>query len=359
MKILTIIGTRPELIRLSRIIPTLDKFSKQIIVHTGQNYDKNLDHVFFKNFKLRKPNYYLGAKGSFGDQISIILKKMEKIIEKEKPDRFFVLGDTNSSLGAIMAKRMGVKVYHVEAGNRCFDDKVPEEVNRKIIDHSSDFLLTYTARSAENLVREGIDRSNIFIVGNPIYEVMSYYEKQIERSNILQKLKLKEKKYFLLTLHRTENTTDPKRLKNFLDAFKKVYKKYKLELIWPIHPRSKISIKKNKLTIPKGLKLIDPLDFFEFIKLEKNSLCVITDSGTVQEECAILGLPNITIRDTTERPETVESGSNFITGDSTEMILNGIDISIKNKNSFRCPDEYKYKNVSNAIIKILLQKNGV
>tara|TARA_B100000787_G_C16193899_1_gene299343 strand:+ start:1219 stop:2295 length:1077 start_codon:yes stop_codon:yes gene_type:complete len=357
MKILTIIGTRPELIRLSRVIPLLDKFSKQVIVHTGQNYDKNLDGVFFKNFDLRKPDYYLGAKGSFGSQISIILKKMEKIIEKEKPDRFFVLGDTNSSLGAIMAKRMGIEVYHVEAGNRCFDHKVPEEVNRKIIDHSSDFLLTYTGRSAENLVKEGIDRRNIFIVGNPIFEVMNFYETQIENSNILRKLKLKEKKYFLLTLHRTENTTDPIRLNNFLKAFKMIYKKYKVKLIWPIHPRSKISIKKNKLIIPRGLELIDPLDFFDFVKLEKNSLCVITDSGTVQEECAILGLPNITIRDTTERPETVEGGSNFITGDSVEMMLNGIDISIKNKDNFRCPDEYKYKNVSNTIVKIMLQRN--
>lgn len=357
MKILTIVGTRPELIRLSRVIPLIDKFAKQIIVHTGQNYDKNLDEVFFKNFNLRKPNYYLGARGSFGNQISIILKELEKIIEKEKPDRFFVLGDTNSSLGAIMAKRMGIKVYHVEAGNRCFDERVPEEVNRKIIDHSSNFLLPYTYRSAENLVKEGIDRKNIFVIGNPIFEVMNFNEKKIKKSKILKKLKLKIKKYFLITLHRTENTIDPIRLNNFLNAFKEIYKKYKMELIWPIHPRSKQSIIKNKVNIPVGLRLIDPLDFFEFVKLEKNSLCVITDSGTVQEECALLGLPNITIRDTTERPETVEGGSNFITGDSTKMILNGVDIAIKNNGNFKCPEEYKYKNVSNTILKILLQKN--
>ncbi len=357
MKILTIVGTRPELIRLSRVIPLIDKFAEQIIVHTGQNYDKNLDEVFFKNFNLRKPDYYLGARGSFGNQISIILKELEKIIEKEKPNRFFVLGDTNSSLGAIMAKRMGIKVYHVEAGNRCFDERVPEEVNRKIIDHSSNFLLPYTYRSAENLVKEGIDRKNIFVVGNPIFEVINFNEKQIEKSNILKKLKLKIKKYFLITLHRTENTTDPIRLNNFLNAFKKINKKYKMELIWPIHPRSKQSVINNKLNIPMGLRLIDPLDFFEFVKLEKNSICVITDSGTVQEECALLGLPNITIRDTTERPETIEGGSNFITGDSSEMILNGVDISIKNKDNFKCPEEYRYKNVSNTILKILLQKN--
>lgn len=357
MKILTIVGTRPELIRLSIVIPLIDKFAKQIIVHTGQNYDKNLDEVFFKNFNLRKPNYYLGARGSFGNQISIILKELEKIIEKEKPDRFFVLGDTNSSLGAIMAKRMGIQVYHAEAGNRCYDERVPEEVNRKIIDHSSNFLLSYTHRSAENLVKEGIDRKNIFVVGNPIFEVINFNKKKIEKSKILKKLKLKVKKYFLITLHRTENTIDPIRLDNFLNAFKKINEKYKIELIWPIHPRSKQSIINNKLNIPMGLRLIEPLDFFEFVKLEKNSLCVITDSGTVQEECALLRLPNITIRDTTERPETIEGGSNFITGDSSEMILNGVNISIKNKNNFRCPEEYKYKNVSNTILKILLQKN--
>ncbi len=357
MKILTIVGTRPELIRLSRIIPLIDKYSKQIIVHTGQNFDKNLDKVFFENFSIRKPDYYLGARGSFGSQISTILEKIEKIIEKEKPDRFFVLGDTNSSLGALMAKRMGVKVYHAEAGNRCYDDKVPEEVNRRIIDHSSDCLLPYTYRSAENLVKEGIDRKNIFVIGNPIYEVINYYDKQINKSNILNKLKLQKKKYFLVTLHRTENTNDPKRLKNFLDSFKKVHAKYKLDLIWPIHPRSKLSIKDNNLKIPKGLRTINPLDFFEFVKLEKNSLCVITDSGTVQEECAIFGLPNITIRDSTERPETIEGGSNFITGDSAEKILSGINISIKTEHNFQCPNEYKYKNVSNTVLKILLQKN--
>ena len=357
MKILTIVGTRPELIRLSRIIPLIDKYSKQIIVHTGQNFDKNLDKVFFENFSIRKPDYYLGARGSFGSQISTILEKIEKIIENEKPDRFFVLGDTNSSLGALMAKRMGVKVYHAEAGNRCYDDKVPEEVNRRIIDHSSDCLLPYTYRSAENLVKEGIDRKNIFVIGNPIYEVINYYDKQINKSNILNKLKLQKKKYFLVTLHRTENTNDPKRLKNFLDSFKKVHAKYKLDLIWPIHPRSKLSIKDNNLKIPKGLRTINPLDFFEFVKLEKNSLCVITDSGTVQEECAIFGLPNITIRDSTERPETIEGGSNFITGDSAEKILSGINISIKTEHNFQCPNEYKYKNVSNTVLKILLQKN--
>ena len=196
MKILTILGTRPELIRLSRIIPLLDKYSEQVIIHTGQNFDENLDKVFFQNFKLRKPNYYLGAKGSFGQQISIILNKIEKIIDLEKPDRFLVLGDTNSSLGAIMAKRMGIKVFHMEAGNRCYDDKVPEEVNRRIIDHSSDYLLPYTYRSCENLTSEGISRNRIFVIGNPIFEVLKYNESKIDKSKILKKLKIKKNKFF-------------------------------------------------------------------------------------------------------------------------------------------------------------------
>ncbi len=357
IKILTIIGTRPEIIRLSRVIPLLDKFSNHILVHTGQNYDKNLDDIFFKNFKLRKPNYYLSARGSFGEQISIILKKVEKIIEKEKPDKFLVLGDTNSSLGSIMAKRMGVEVFHIEAGNRCFDDKVPEEVNRKIIDHSSDFLLTYTHRSSENLVSEGINRRKIFVVGNPIFEVIKYYEEDINKSSILKKLNVKSKNYFLLTLHRSENTDDPIRLNNFLNAFNKIHNKYKLDIIWPIHPRSLKNIKKNNIKIKKGIKLVDPIGFFDFIKLEQNSFCVITDSGTVQEECAIFDVPNITIRDSTERPETVEGGTNFITSDSSYLIEKGIALSTKNNDNSRCPPEYKYKNVSTTIAKIILQSN--
>lgn len=355
MKILTILGTRPELIRLSRIIPLLDKFSKQVIVHTGQNYDENLDKVFFENFKLRKPNYYLDAKGSFGQQISIILNKIEKIINIEKPDRFLVLGDTNSSLGAIMAKRMGIKVFHMEAGNRCYDDKVPEEVNRRIIDHSSDYLLPYTYRSCENLTSEGISRNRIFVIGNPIFEVLKYNEKKIRNSKILEKLKLKKNKFFLLTLHRSENTDDPKRIYQLIQSFDKIYKKYKLKTIWPIHPRSRKSITINKIKLPKGLEIIEPLDFFNFIKLEKNCYCTITDSGTVQEECAIFNIPNLTIRDSTERPETIEHGSNFITGVSIDKILNGISLTLKNRNKSQCPLEYKYKNVSNTVAKIILQ----
>lgn len=355
MKILTIIGTRPELIRLSRIIPLLDKYCKQVIVHTGQNFDENLDKVFFQNFKLRKPNYYLGAKGSFGQQISIILNKIEKILDIEKPDRFLVLGDTNSSLGAIMAKRMGVKVFHMEAGNRCYDDKVPEEVNRRIIDHSSDYLLPYTYRSSENLISEGISRNRIFVIGNPIFEVLKHNEKKINNSKILNKLKLKKNKFFLLTLHRSENTDDPKRIYQLIKSFDKIYKKYKLKIIWPIHPRSRKSIKINKIKLPKGLEITEPLDFFNFVKLEKNSYCVITDSGTVQEECAIFNIPNLTIRDSTERPETIEYGSNFITGISIDKILNGVSLTLNNKYKSDCPSEYKYKNVSNTVAKIILQ----
>lgn len=355
MKILTILGTRPELIRLSRIIPLLDKHSEQVIIHTGQNFDENLDKVFFQNFKLRKPNYYLGAKGSFGQQISIILNKIEKIIDFEKPDRFLVLGDTNSSLGAIMAKRMSIKVFHMEAGNRCYDDRVPEEVNRRIIDHSSDYLLPYTYRSCENLTSEGISRNRIFVIGNPIFEVLKYNESKIDKSKILKKLKIKKNKFFLLTLHRSENVDNPKRIHQFIKSFEKIYKKFKLKTIWPIHPRSKKSIEKNKIKLPEGLEIIEPLDFFNFIKLEKNSFCVITDSGTVQEECAIFNIPNLTIRDSTERPETIEYGSNFITGVSIDKILNGISLTLSSKSESDCPPEYKYKNVSKTVAKIILQ----
>ena len=218
MKIVTIVGTRPEFIRLSRILPLLDKYSDHKIIHTGQNYDYNLDKVFFKNFKIRKPNYFLNAKKSFGNQVSIIFKKLEKILSDLKPDRFLVLGDTNSSLGAIIAKRLGIPVFHMEAGNRQYNDIVPEEVNRRLIDHSSDILLPYTQRSCENLIKEGIDRKRIFVTGNPIFEVMNFYQDQINSSNILKKLKNKRKKYFLLTSHRQENVDNPFKLKSIIEV---------------------------------------------------------------------------------------------------------------------------------------------
>lgn len=353
-KVITILGTRPEIIRLSEIIPKLDKYTHNVLIHTGQNYDYNLDKTFFKNFKLRKPDYFLKSKGNFSEQIANILKKLHIIIIKEKPDRFLVLGDTNSSLGAIVAKRLGIPVFHMEAGNRQYDDIVPEEVNRRIIDNCSDILLPYTNRSCENLVSEGIQRNKIFITGNPIYEVIKKNLGNINNSKILNTLKIKKKNYFLVTIHRQENVDYLPRLKFIINTLEKIYLKYKKPIIWPMHPRTLKNIKTYGLKIKKQIKIIRPADFFNFSFLEINAFCVLTDSGTVQEECSILKIPNIILREKTERPETIEAGSSIISFNNTKDVLNAINFSINISDPSDDVPGYLNLNVSNKILKIIL-----
>lgn len=353
MKIVTVLGTRPEIIRLSLIIKKLDSYSCHIVIHTGQNYDTNLHDIFMQELGVRKPDYYLDAKGSFAEQVAIILKKTEVILQKEKPDKFLVLGDTNSSLAAIIAKRLQIPVYHMEAGNRCFDDTVPEEINRRIIDHASDILLPYTQKSKENLLQEGIKGNRIFVTGNPILEVLNYFEKNIRKSNILEKIKIKKNNYFLVTLHRQENVDNPVRLTRFIDALNKISKNYTLPIIWSVHPRTKKMLEEKKYKIHKKVLLFKPFGLFDFIKLEKNAKCVLTDSGTVQEECSILHIPNVTLRDTTERPETLEVGSNIISGSEPESILKALAISMVKKSQWSPPIEYLQTNVSDVIVNIL------
>lgn len=351
-KILTIIGTRPEIIRLSRIIPILDNSNKNIIVHTGQNYDYELDKIFFKDLKLRKPDYYLGARGTFADQFSTISKKLEKIILKEKPEKFIVLGDTNSSLGCIVAKRLGVKVYHLEAGNRSFIKNSPEEINRKIIDHTSDINMPYTQRSCENLVREGIPRNKIFIIGNPIFEVINFYRDRIKDSKIFKHLKVEKKNYAVCTLHREENVDDKEKFKIYLDWLNKIVKEFNINIIFPIHPRSKKKINKFKFKLSNKIIITKPLGFLDFLNLEINSKFLITDSGTVQEEASILDKKCFVFRDSTERPETIESGNT--------ILINEPSINIKKIKSFinqtleseQIP-EYRIKNVSQIVSNVI------
>jgi len=356
MKVLTILGTRPEIIRLSRIIPKLDRYSDHIIVHTGQNYDYELDKIFFHTLKIRKPDYYLNARGTFAKQIAIIFEKLEEILIKEKPDRFLVLGDTNSSLGAVIAKRLMIPVFHMEAGNRCYDENVPEEVNRRIIDHSSSVLLPYSNRSCENLLSEGISRNRIYVTGNPIYEVIKSNLKKINLSKILKELKLKNSSYFLLTLHRQENVDNPKQLLKFINLLKIIIKKYSnKKIVWPIHPRTKNLLARLKIDLDKKIILSKPVSFFDFIKLEKNSFCILTDSGTVQEECSILKIPCIVLRNSTERQETVETASAIINYDNEFTIGKNIQIALENKKKDdSIPTEYLIKNVSDRIINIVL-----
>jgi UDP-N-acetylglucosamine 2-epimerase (non-hydrolysing) len=356
MKVMTVLGTRPEIIRLSLIIPKLDKYCEHILVHTGQNFEDSLNALFFNELKLRQPDYALNIRGdSFGEQIGKILAAAEKVILKEKPDRLLILGDTNSGLVSIVAKRLGIPVFHLEAGNRCYDDRVPEEVNRRVIDHSSTVLLPYTHRSKENLLAEGIPGRRIQVIGNPIYEVIQHYQRKIAGSRITEKLRVKPQQYFLVTMHRAENVDHKDRLKSLLLALDRINKKYSLPVIVSLHPRARNKMQKFALKVSnQGVRLMEPFGFFDFTALEKQARGVITDSGTVQEECCIFKVPNITIRDVTERPETLESGSNMLTGVAPELIMKALDVVLNEKNTWEPPTEYLAENVSSRVVKIIL-----
>ncbi len=355
MKVMTILGTRPEIIRLSCVIPKLDRHCEHILVHTGQNYEKNLNDIFFRDLNIRLPDYYLGISGtSFGDQVGKIISRTEEIMVKERPNRLLVLGDTNSGLAAIPAKRLGITVFHMEAGNRCFDDRVPEEVNRRIIDHSSDILMPYSERSRHNLLHEGIPNFRIFVTGNPIFEVIHTYNSEIEKSDILEKLGIKKRNYFLVTLHRAENVDNKDCLLNIMQGLKEIYEIYKMPIVFSLHPRTKDKMEKIGLNFEmEGFLFSLPFGFFDFVKLEKNAACVMSDSGTVQEECCIFRVPNITIRNVTERPETIECGSNFISGTLSKRISECVKDVLDN-NYWNPPSEYIKLNVSDTVIKIVL-----
>lgn len=355
MKIITILGTRPEIIRLSCIIEKLDGICEQVILHTGQNFDRNLNEVFFEELGVRQPDHYLGAKGTFGEQIGTILAETERVLLKEKPDKFLVLGDTNSSVAAIMAKRLGIPVYHMEAGNRCYDDRVPEEVNRRIIDHSSDVLLPYTERSRQNLLREGIPGQRIFVTGNPIFEVIQHYEPKIQQSRILQTLGLQEKNFFLVTMHRAENVDVEERLQAFVATFDRLQREYGFPVIISTHPRTRLRMRALGLEAANPeVRFMDPFGFFDFITLERQAFCVLSDSGTVQEECAIFGVPNVTIRDVTERPETIECGSGVLSGAEPSRISLLVKLATGCSQAWSAPPEYLKPEVSETVLKVLL-----
>jgi UDP-N-acetylglucosamine 2-epimerase (non-hydrolysing) len=356
MKVMTILGTRPEIIRLSRIIEKLDSHCTHILVHTGQNFDKNLSDIFFEDLKIRKPDYFLSVKSAtFGEQIAQILTETEKVMKKERPDKVLILGDTNSSLSAIIAKRRGIPVFHMEAGNRCYDDRVPEEVNRRIIDHSSDLLLAYTEHSRANLIREGIPNERICVTGNPILEVISHYETQIDQSDILKLLKIKKQKYFLATLHRAENVDNESRLREFIRAFSSISRKYDVPVICSLHPRTRDRIRHFGIDVdPDAVRFYEPFGFFDFIHLEREALGVFSDSGTVQEECCIFHVPNVTIRDVTERPETLECGSNILSGADHDTILRCVKIVMSQSPVWDVPPEYLRVDVSSTVVRLVL-----
>lgn len=355
MKIVTILGTRPEIIRLSLIIGKLDEVVEHRLIHTGQNFDPKLSEQFFEELGVRPPDVNFQINRSrVGSQIGQILEHSDELFRREKPDRLLLLGDTNSSLSALMAKRAGVPVFHMEAGNRCYDDRVPEEVNRRVIDHCSDVLLPYTERSRENLLREGVAGSRIYVTGNPIGEVIAAHEDRIESSSVLERLELTPQGYFLVTLHRAENVDEPMRLRAFMGAFARLAEDYGKPVVVSTHPRTRHRMRDlPELPASPGVRFAEPFGFFDFICLEKKAFCVLSDSGTVQEECALFGVPNVTLRDVTERPETLECGSNFLAGADLDSILRGVALVTDAEVRWSAPREYLVRNVSDTVVRIV------
>jgi len=364
VKIATLFGTRPEIIRLSSVIERLDLLCEQIVVHTGQNSDPCLSDVFFEELEIKNILRRLMITGeNFENRVADIFVKVGDLFRKERPDRVLILGDTDSGLAAIVAKRMGIPVYHMEAGNRCYDDRVPEEVNRKVIDHASDILMPYTQRSKENLLREGIPPNRIYVTGNPIYEVICRWGEQIRQSDVLFSVgppPLQSGQYFLATFHRQENVDVPDRLKHIIQGLSLVGDHYSMPVVVSLHPRTKEKLNQaDDLDISKWVAFREPFGFFDFVRLEQNACCILTDSGTVQEEATIFKVPAVTVRDTTERPETLECGSNILSKDDPEAILEAVETVFsgttgEREDWWRVPPEYENGSVSRIVAKIIL-----
>jgi UDP-N-acetylglucosamine 2-epimerase (non-hydrolysing) len=356
LRVLTILGTRPEIIRLSRVIRCLDQHAEHLLLHTGQNYEDCLNEVFFRDLGIREPDLYLGVRSEgFGEQVGQMLSRIEPVFREHRPDRLLILGDTNSSLTAIVARRLGIPVFHLEAGNRCFDFRVPEEINRRILDHISTVLMPYTERSRENLLREGIPADRVFVTGNPIQEVMDHYSAQIRASAALSDCGVEEKKFFLVTMHRAENVDLPERLRSLVDALALLHQTYGFPVICSLHPRTRSRAGEHGIGLDRpGLQCVEPLGFFDFVRLEKAAFCVLTDSGTVQEETCILGVPNVTIRDVTERPETIECGSNVLAGCDPQTILGLVRLVTQQNRTWVPPPEYLASQVAATVCRIVL-----
>ena len=356
MKVATVLGTRPEIIRLALVVAGLDRRAQHVLIDTNQNHHPQLSAVMYRDLGVRRPDRELGVRAaSFAEQAGQIMLGCERAFVEERPDRVLILGDTNSGLAAVVAKRMGIPVFHMEAGNRCFDDRVPEEVNRRIIDHSSDVLMPYTERSRANLLREGIAGERIFVTGNPIGEVIDHYRPQIGRSDALARLGLARGGYLLATIHRAENVDVPARLEEIVAGLDAVARAQSCPLVVSTHPRTREKLEKRGKGGERGdLRFLDPFGFFDFIALEEGARAVLTDSGTVQEECAILKVPVVTVRDTTERPETVEWGGNIITGVECAAIAAAAAAVLEAPPRWEAPPEYRRRDVCETVLRIVL-----
>lgn len=353
MKILTVAGTRPELIRLSIIIEKLDKLVDHVFVYTNQNYTASLKDKFFDDLNIRKADYYFETQSDFPSFLGQGFIEFNRILTEEKPDKILILGDTNSGLMGMMSSKHNIPIYHMEAGNRCFDKRVPEETNRKIIDNISTYNLPYTENSRQNLLSEGFHKNYVLKTGNPIFEVMYKYRQNVLDSNILDTLGLNTKEYVLVTAHRAENVDNLDSLSDIVKVVNTMAEDYKV--VVSIHPRTKDKMEKYNLTFDnKDVIVCEPFGFFDFVCLEKCAKIVVSDSGTVQEECCILGVPSLTIRESTERHETIECGSNVLTGTSYNSIITAFDIVNKRNLKWAPPEDYLIPNVSDIVINILL-----
>jgi len=358
---MTIVGTRPEIIKLSRVMAELDNNVQHILVHTGQNYDFELNEIFFQELGVRKPDYFLNAVGkTTAETIGNILIKSDEILEKVNPDAVLLYGDTNSCLSVISAKRRQIPIFHMEAGNRCFDQRVPEELNRKIVDHLSDINMPLTEQARDYLIKEGIRPETVIKTGSCMKEILTFYKDKIDNCNILERLDIKKGKYFIVSIHREENVDYPENLKKLVDSLNAIAEKYNYPVIVSTHPRTQKRLDdiKNDIELNPLVKYMKPLGFFDYISLQKNSSCVISDSGTITEEASILNFPAIMIRMAHERPEGMDEGTVILSGIERERVMEVINVAVshheKNPSSIKIINDYNVENVSIKVVRIIL-----
>ncbi len=360
LKVLTVVGTRPEIIRLSRVLAKLDESPAidHFLVHTGQNYDYELNQIFFEDLGLRKPDYFLEAAGSNASEtIGNILIKIDPLLEKINPDAFLVLGDTNSCLCAIPAKKRKIPIFHMEAGNRCFDQRVPEETNRKIVDHIADINLTYSSIAREYLLREGLPPDQVIKTGSPMYEVLNHFMSKIDNSDILKKLGLKNLEYFVVSAHREENINNEKNFNGLIESLNQIADKYGFPIIVSTHPRTRNKLNEKKISTHKMIQFMKPLGFSDYNALQKNSFAVLSDSGTISEESSILNFPALNIREAHERPEAMEETSVMMVGLKPNRILQALEqVQSQNRKNrdFRLVDDYSMPNVSEKVVRLII-----
>jgi UDP-N-acetyl-L-fucosamine synthase len=363
MKVATIVGTRPEIIRLSRVMAALDRYVDHVVIHTGQNYDYELNEVFFEDLELRKPDFFLAAAGdSAAETIGLVISRTDKALSEIKPDAVLILGDTNSCLAAIAAKRRKIPVFHMEAGNRCFDQRVPEEINRKIVDHISDINLPYSSISREYLLREGIPPDRVIKTGSPMYEVLHHYMPKIEQSAIVEKLGLESNKYFLVSCHREENIDSERNLVNFIEVLEGLVRDFGLRVIVTTHPRTRKRLEAHGVRLDGKVELHKPFSLTDYVKLEMNARAVLSDSGTITEESSILNFPALNLREAHERPEGMEEGSVMLTGLDWQTVREALEILKSQKpgpdRTLRIVEDYHVPNVSEKIIRLIMSYTG-